>query len=154
MLKTVVEGVRMTENLMAKAFKQNGLVQYGEKGDKFDPTLHDALFEMPDPELQPGDVAQVKTRCGTVLRWGDWVWRGRDVWCGALWHGLVLALLWGMVVSFAPADARNTHCTYLCPYLSIVHTCCDVAESQVIKTGYTLNDRVIRPAQVGTVREG
>ena len=54
--------------------------RYGEVGEKFDPNLHDALFQMVNEELAVGDI-------GAVL-----------------------------------------------------------------KTGYTLNERVIRPAQVGAVK--
>ena len=56
------------------------LHRYGEVGEKFDPNLHDALFQMVNEELEVGDI-------GAVL-----------------------------------------------------------------KTGYTLNDRVIRPAQVGAIK--
>lgn len=55
--------------------------QYGAPGDKFDPNVHDALFEYEDASKEPGSVGQV------------------------------------------------------------------------LKTGYKLHDRVIRPAQVGTVKK-
>lgn len=80
-LKNLMQGVSMTESLLTKAFEQHGLVKYAARGDKFDPNLHDALFEIPDPELEAGTLGQV------------------------------------------------------------------------VKAGYTLKGRVIRPAQVGTVRK-
>ena len=80
-VKTLVEGVEMTESAMLKVFKKEGLERYGKVGDKFDPNLHDAMFTVDDPDAEPGTIAQV------------------------------------------------------------------------IKTGYTLHDRVIRAAQVGTVPE-
>lgn len=43
-LRTVVEGVTMTETLLAKVFKENGLTQFGEKGEKFDPNKHGESF--------------------------------------------------------------------------------------------------------------
>lgn len=76
-----MDGVGMTETLLSKAFKEHGLVNYGAKGDAFDPNLHDALFQLVDPDLEKGSIGQV------------------------------------------------------------------------LKTGYTLKGRVIRPAQVGTVRD-
>ena len=33
--------------------------QYGQIGDKFDPAVHSALFEMMHDELEPGTVGQV-----------------------------------------------------------------------------------------------
>lgn len=33
--------------------------QYGTPGDKFDPNVHDALFEYEDPGKEPGCVGQV-----------------------------------------------------------------------------------------------
>jgi len=80
-LKILIEGVAMTETLLNKAFSEHGLVKFGDKGDKFDPNLHDALFQLVDPDLEKGDVGQV------------------------------------------------------------------------LKTGFSLKGRVIRPAQVGTVRD-
>lgn len=79
--KTLMEGVRMTEATMKKTFGQFGLKKYGEKGDKFDPNLHDALFQLVNDDLETGTIGQV------------------------------------------------------------------------LKPGYMLNDRVVRPAQVGTVRD-
>lgn len=58
-LKTVVEGVQMTETLLLKAFKQHGLQRFGERGDKFDPNLHDALFQLVDQDLEVGTIGQV-----------------------------------------------------------------------------------------------
>lgn len=34
--------------------------QYGAPGDKFDPNVHDALFEYEDPDKEPGCVGQVR----------------------------------------------------------------------------------------------
>jgi molecular chaperone GrpE len=80
-LKTFMEGVDMTDKLLSKSFAQHGLTKFGERGDKFDPNLHDALFQLQDPELEEGQIGQV------------------------------------------------------------------------LKAGYQLKERVIRPAQVGTVRK-
>jgi molecular chaperone GrpE len=58
-LRTLFEGIQMTDTLMLKAFAGNGLVRYCETGDVFDPNLHEALFEYPDPEKEGGTVGQV-----------------------------------------------------------------------------------------------
>lgn len=79
--RTLMEGVQMTEASMKKTFGQFGLQKYGERGDLFDPNLHDALYQLVDEDLETGTIGQV------------------------------------------------------------------------LKPGYKLNDRVVRPAQVGTVRD-
>lgn len=61
-VKTLMEGVVMTEAALIKAFNQNGLTRYGEVGDKFDPNLHDALFEVPSADQEPGTLGMVQRR--------------------------------------------------------------------------------------------
>ena len=61
-LKTLVEGIEMTERGLIKAFESNGLVGYGAAGEAFDPNLHDALYEYPDPSQNAGTVGQVMKR--------------------------------------------------------------------------------------------
>lgn len=51
-----------------QVFRQNGLVRYEALGEKFDPNLHNALFEVPDPSKAPGTVAIV-TKVGWLVRW-------------------------------------------------------------------------------------
>jgi len=81
-LKTLYEGVKMTNDGLTKAFQANGIQAYCQQpGDVFDPTKHEALMEYPDPSKEPGTVGQV------------------------------------------------------------------------IKVGFTLNDRVLRPAEVGVVKK-
>jgi len=59
-LAALYEGIEMTENGLLKSFGQNGLTKFCEEpGDVFDPTKHEALFEYPDPEKEPGTVGQV-----------------------------------------------------------------------------------------------
>lgn len=59
MLKSMVEGVGMTDKELKKIFKKHGVSQFGEIGDKFDPNVHDALFQYEDPNLDPGVIGQV-----------------------------------------------------------------------------------------------
>jgi len=58
-LANLYEGIAMTDDGLAKAFSKNGLTKYGAKGEKFDPNLHEALFEYPDPEGEKGNIGQV-----------------------------------------------------------------------------------------------
>ena len=53
------EGVKMTENLLLKAFEKNGLMKFGTVGDVFDPNQHEALFEYEDASGEAGTVGQV-----------------------------------------------------------------------------------------------
>lgn len=58
-LANLYEGISMTDDGLAKAFGKNGLVKFGERGEKFDPNLHEALFEYPDEEGEAGHIGQV-----------------------------------------------------------------------------------------------
>lgn len=58
-LATLYEGIQMTETGLNKAFESNGLVQYGEVGEAFDPNKHEALFQYQDPNAEPNTVGQV-----------------------------------------------------------------------------------------------
>lgn len=58
-LTTLYEGIEMTDRGLLKAFEMNGLIRYGQAGEDFDPNLHDALYEYPDPEKKVGTIGQV-----------------------------------------------------------------------------------------------
>lgn len=58
-LTTLLEGVRMTDAGLAKAFAKHGLVRFGKAGEVFDPNKHEALFEYADDKAKPGTVGQV-----------------------------------------------------------------------------------------------
>ncbi|EGZ24298.1 hypothetical protein PHYSODRAFT_311338 [Phytophthora sojae] len=79
-IKVLHEGVVMTETQLQKVFREFKINQVGAIGDKFDPNVHDALFEYEDTTKEAGSIGQL------------------------------------------------------------------------MKTGYLLNERVIRPAQVGVVK--
>jgi len=76
-LCTLFEGIKMTEDIMLKAFEKNGLKKFGIKGEKFDPNKHNALFVYPDPtgKNQPGSIGTVMkagfTLHGRVIRPAD-----------------------------------------------------------------------------------
>ena len=58
-LKALYDGVAMTEQVLLKAFSEHGLVRLWPLEEKFDPNLHNALFEIPDPDKEAGIVAHV-----------------------------------------------------------------------------------------------
>ena len=58
-LKALYEGVVMTDTVLHKAFEKGGVTKLWPMDEKFDPNLHNALFEMPDPSKEPGTVAHV-----------------------------------------------------------------------------------------------
>eukprot|EP00058_Branchiostoma_floridae_P024987 XP_002610477.1 hypothetical protein BRAFLDRAFT_124277 [Branchiostoma floridae] len=58
-LKTLFEGLKMTETQMQKVFSRNGLEMLNPVGEKFDPNFHEALFMAPMEGKEPGTVAVV-----------------------------------------------------------------------------------------------
>mmetsp|Transcript_11394 Transcript_11394/g.13059 ORF Transcript_11394/g.13059 Transcript_11394/m.13059 type:complete len:221 (-) Transcript_11394:361-1023(-) len=58
-LVTLYEGIQMTETGLNKAFEMNGLIKFGEVGEVFDPTKHQALFEFLDPDKDAGTIGQM-----------------------------------------------------------------------------------------------
>ncbi|CDJ39251.1 co-chaperone GrpE, putative [Eimeria tenella] len=61
-LQQFVDGISMTESLFHKTLERFGVQQYDPIGQKFDPSLHEALFEMDGPSDKKGSVAQVVQR--------------------------------------------------------------------------------------------
>ena len=57
--KTLIEGVELTERELLKALTNAGVTKFNPEGEKFDPNFHQAMFEMPNPELPNNSVAQV-----------------------------------------------------------------------------------------------
>jgi molecular chaperone GrpE len=58
-LKSLVEGVEMTEREMDRLLEKNGIKRIAATGERFDPNMHQAMFEVPDPTVPPGTVVQV-----------------------------------------------------------------------------------------------
>jgi molecular chaperone GrpE len=65
-LRSLYEGVVMTDAVLHKCFSDHGLVKSWPMGEKFDPNVHEALFELPDPTKEPGTIAHV-TAAGYIL---------------------------------------------------------------------------------------
>ena len=59
-VKALLEGVELTERELLKVMEKHGIKQFEpRKGDKFDPNLHQAMYEVPNPSQPGGTVAQV-----------------------------------------------------------------------------------------------
>ncbi|EPS72920.1 hypothetical protein M569_01841 [Genlisea aurea] len=65
-LKTLLEGVEMTEKQLIEVFKKHGLEKYEPGDEEFDPNRHNAVFQVPDPSKPEGRVAVV-LKAGYVL---------------------------------------------------------------------------------------
>ena len=53
------KGVEMTMNELVKIFTSLGVEIFGEKGDAFDPNLHNAVMHTEDAELTENTISQV-----------------------------------------------------------------------------------------------
>ncbi|HXX04182.1 MAG TPA: nucleotide exchange factor GrpE [Xanthobacteraceae bacterium] len=58
-VKALVEGVELTERELLKALEKNGVRQFSPRGEKFDPNLHQAMYEVPNASVPAGNVAEV-----------------------------------------------------------------------------------------------
>ena len=58
-MKVLVDGVELTERELLKALEKNGVRQFTPHGEKFDPNVHQAMFEVPDPSVPAGSIVQV-----------------------------------------------------------------------------------------------
>ena len=58
-VKTLLEGVELTERELLKALEKNGVKRFDPQGERFDPNLHQAMYEVPDPSVPSGMVMQV-----------------------------------------------------------------------------------------------
>ena len=58
-VKALIEGVELTERELIKALKKSGVKKFSPQGEKFDPNLQQAMFEMETADVPPGHVAQV-----------------------------------------------------------------------------------------------
>ena len=58
-LKTLVEGVELTERELLNALEKNGVKKIDPKGEKFDPNFHQAMFEIEDVDVPNNTVKEV-----------------------------------------------------------------------------------------------
>nr|KAJ0190963.1 hypothetical protein LSAT_V11C800427270 [Lactuca sativa] len=59
LLKTLLEGVEMTEKQLAEVFKKFGVEKYDPVNEEFDPNRHNAVYQVQDPSKPPNTVAVV-----------------------------------------------------------------------------------------------
>lgn len=57
--KSLIDGVELTERELLKTLEKNGVRKFSPRGEKFDPNVHQAMYEVPDADVPPGHVAQV-----------------------------------------------------------------------------------------------
>jgi molecular chaperone GrpE len=71
-MTALIEGVELTERELMKVLEKHGVKKFSPEGEKFDPNVHQAMYEVETTELPPGHVAQV-IQAGYML--GDRVLR-------------------------------------------------------------------------------
>ncbi|XP_050109614.1 grpE protein homolog 2, mitochondrial-like isoform X1 [Malus sylvestris] len=59
LLKTLLEGVEMTEKQLLEVFRKYGIEKYDPTNEAFDPNRHNAVFSLQDASKPPGTVAVV-----------------------------------------------------------------------------------------------
>ncbi|HWT30584.1 MAG TPA: nucleotide exchange factor GrpE [Propylenella sp.] len=58
-LRALIEGVELTEREMLKTLERYGVKPLNPEGQRFDPNLHQAMFEVPNADVPSGTVVQV-----------------------------------------------------------------------------------------------
>jgi molecular chaperone GrpE len=58
-VRALIDGLELTERELLKALEKNGVRQFTPQGEKFDPNLHQAMYEVPDATVPAGSVVQV-----------------------------------------------------------------------------------------------
>src|SRR5450631_4664876 len=55
-MKALIEGVELTERELMKVLEKHGVKKFSPEGEKFDPNMHQAMYEVETTDLPPGDV--------------------------------------------------------------------------------------------------
>jgi len=58
-LKALLDGVELTERELMNVLDKHGVKKLEPLGQKFDPNLHQAMYEVPDPAVPAGTIVQV-----------------------------------------------------------------------------------------------
>jgi molecular chaperone GrpE len=74
--KSLIEGVEVTERDFLSRLTRHGVKKLEPQGERFDPNVHEALFEVPDESVPAGTVVQVVESGYTI---GDRVLRPAKV---------------------------------------------------------------------------
>ncbi|KAL9316685.1 hypothetical protein ACSQ67_017686 [Phaseolus vulgaris] len=59
LLKTLLQGVEMTEKQLSEVLKKFGIEKFDPTNEPFDPHRHNAVFQIPDGSKPPGTIAAV-----------------------------------------------------------------------------------------------
>ncbi len=58
-LKSLLDGVEMTERELLNALERHGITRFDPKGERFDPNQHQAMFEIENKAVPAGTVVEV-----------------------------------------------------------------------------------------------
>jgi molecular chaperone GrpE len=58
-MKSLIEGVDLTSRELAKTLEKHGVKKLSPLNGRFDPNVHQAMCELPNPEVPSGTVVQV-----------------------------------------------------------------------------------------------
>ncbi|MEC9367256.1 MAG: nucleotide exchange factor GrpE [Pseudomonadota bacterium] len=58
-LKSFLEGVQVTERELLNVMERHGIARIDPKGERFDPNMHQAMFEVADASVPEGTIVQV-----------------------------------------------------------------------------------------------
>jgi len=63
-LVSLHKGLQLTESVLMEALKRHGLTRFdpAEAGEKFDPNIHEAVFQAPLPGKEEGTVFQTQQK--------------------------------------------------------------------------------------------
>src|SRR4029453_17788438 len=56
-VKALLDGVELTERELLNVLERHGVRKFEPQGEKFDPNLHQAMYEFADPSVPAGNVA-------------------------------------------------------------------------------------------------
>lgn len=59
-LMNLYNGLKMTEEILLNTLKRHGLEKVDPMGEVFDPNKHEAVFQVPMPDKEPGTVLNVQ----------------------------------------------------------------------------------------------
>lgn len=65
-VKSMHDGLKLTESQLLQVFNKHGVVLSDPQGQRFDPNLHEAVFQQPVPDKEPGTIFVV-TKPGYTL---------------------------------------------------------------------------------------
>lgn len=58
-VKALLDGVELTERELMKVLEKHGVKKFDPLGERFDPNLHQAMYEVPNSSVPAGQVVQV-----------------------------------------------------------------------------------------------